>query len=179
MKKEIEKKYRVESLAEIEKKLITLGAEFKGVAQERDIYFNVSGRDSMTTKECLRVRSSSQKQEITYKPPSKRDDRATHFAKQETNLPIKDIDIARDLLICLGNSLLVDFIKDRKYYSLDGTTITLDMLNSRHSFVEIEVESNDEVEAVARIQDVEQLLGLSDDLVEKRPYRDIAMGVDA
>lgn len=179
MIQEIEKKYRVESLEKIEQKLVVLGAEMKGVAQERDIYFNVSGRDSMSTKECLRVRSSSRKQEITYKPPTKINDSVAHFAKKETNLPINDVDTARDLLLCLGNSLLVDFTKDRKYYSLDGVTITLDLLDNRYSFVEIEVEGNDEVEALTRIQNVEQLLGLSGNLVEKRPYRDIAMGVSA
>lgn len=178
MLKEIEKKYRVGNLEEVENKLIALGAELKGVAQEQDVYFNVSGRDSMATKECLRIRNSPKKQEITYKPPTKINDSSTHFAKQETNLPIQDIDMARDFLICLGNSVLVELNKDRKYYSLKGTTVTLDLLNGKYSFVEIEVESNDETEALSRIEQVEHLLGLSGDLIETRPYRDIAMGIE-
>ena len=177
MVKEIEKKYRVENLKEIEKKLISLGAEMKGEAHERDIYFSVSGRDSMATKECLRIRSSPKKQEITYKPPTEANERSTYFAKKETNLSIQDIDVARDLLVCLGNSVLVELVKDRKYYSLAGATVTLDLLNGQYFFVEIEVESDNEIDALARIQHVEQALDLSDDLVETRPYRDIAMGI--
>lgn len=179
MAKEIEKKYQVENLMEVRQKLIALGAKPEGIGQEKDIYFNVSGRDSMTTKECLRIRSSPKKQEITYKPATKANDRATHFAKKETNLPITDIDIARDLLVCLGNSVLVEFIKDREYYSLDGATVTLDLLNNKYSFVEIEVESDNEHEALLCIQRVEESLNLSDDLIETRPYRDIAMGITA
>lgn len=177
MIKEIEKKYRVENLEEVEQKLITLGAKLEGVSQERDIYFNVSGRDSMATKECLRIRSSPKKQEVTYKPPTMAGDTATHFAKKETNLPIKDIDVARDLLVCLGNSVLVELIKDRKYYALNGATVALDLLNGQYSFVEIEVESSDEADALSRIQQIESSLNLSDDFVETRPYRDIAMGL--
>lgn len=175
MLKEIEKKYRVENLDEIEKKLRSVGATLQKEIYERDIYFNVSGRDSMTTKECLRIRVSPAKKEITYKPPTVHEETLTHFAKQETNLSVEDTETARDLLLCLGNSLLVDFTKHRKYYGFDGTTVTLDTLNNKFFFVEIEVESASEENALKQIHAIESMLGLSDEFIETRPYRDIAM----
>jgi len=174
---EIEKKYRVQDINKIEQDLVGLGAVFGKQTQERDIYFNVSGRDSMTTKECLRIRSTNDKKEITYKPPTEKNNQGGHFAKKETNLLIKDVEIAQELLLNLGNSILVDFTKERKYYSLNDVTIALDVLNGAYFFIEIEVESEDEEDAIEKIIKVEELLGLSDDFIEDRPYRDIAMGL--
>lgn len=179
MLKEIEKKYRVDNLRETEQLLIAQGARFVKETRERDIYFNVSGRDSMTTKECLRIRTTTTKTEITYKPPTVADNTDTHFAKRETNLPIHvhDIETAIELLENLGNSILVDLQKNRKYYTLDGVTITVDVLNEKYSFVELEVEDVDEATALTKIQTQAVRLGLSENAVETRPYRDIAMGL--
>ena len=62
-KLEIEKKYyikdgNIESLTEI---LMSAGAEYIGDSKQTDIYFNVPGRDSLTSKECLRIRESEAK----------------------------------------------------------------------------------------------------------------------
>lgn len=177
MLKEIEKKYHVHDLQEIEQKLIAHHAEFIKETFERDIYFNVSGRDSMTSKECLRIRTTPMKTELTYKPPTAIGTEDTHFAKKETNLPIQDVDTAIELLESIGNTLLVDLRKQRKYYELEGVTITLDILNEKYSFVEIEVEAVDESEALGKIHNTADVLQLSEDSVETRPYRDIAMGL--
>jgi len=177
MLKEIEKKYQVHNLQEIEQRLIAHNAEFIKETYERDIYFNVSGRDSMTSKECLRIRTSPTKTELTYKPPTAANNTDTHFAKKETNLPIQDVDTAIELLESLGNSLLVDLRKQRKYYTLDEVTITLDILNEQYSFIEIEVEATNEPEALDKIQHIADILKLSEGSIETRPYRDIAMGL--
>lgn len=177
MLKEIEKKYQVSDLQTIEERLVAQGAQFVKETHERDIYFNVSGRDSMTSKECLRIRTSPTKTELTYKPPTAANSTDTHFAKKETNLPIQDVETAIELLESLGNTLLVDLRKHRKYYTLGDVTITLDMLNEKYSFVEIEVETADEAEALEKIHHIANILNLSEDSIETRPYRDIAMGL--
>lgn len=177
MLKEIEKKYQVDNLEKLEQLLIAQGARFIKESRERDIYFNVSGRDSMTSKECLRIRTTPTKTELTYKPPTALDNTDTHFAKKETNLPIQNVETAIELLESLGNSLLVDLRKYRRYYELEGVTITLDMLNEKYSFVEIEVETADEADALVKIHHIANILNLSEDSIETRPYRDIAMGL--
>lgn len=177
MLKEIEKKFHVVDFREIEKVLLQAGAILDKVTMEQDIYFNVSGRDSMATKECLRIRSTNEKKEITYKPPTLAGQNLAHFAKKETNILVTDINLAKDFLISLGNTILVDFVKHRKYYHLNGVTITLDTLNDRQFFVEIEVESNDESLALEKITEIEKLLTLSPLQIETRPYRDIAMNI--
>ena len=179
MIKEIEKKYRIKDFNEIEKKVLLLGGVLKSEGNEVDIYFNVSGRDSMATKECLRIRSSLSRKEVTYKPPTLEGDKNNkHFAKREINLPIQDVEATVEFLESLGNTLLVKLIKNRKHYIFsENVSVVLDILNDQYFFVEIEVESENEDEALLKIKEVEAQLSLSDEMVETRPYRDIAMGL--
>lgn len=172
--KEIEKKFKVQSFEKIQEVLAENQYIADGSKEERDIYFNVSGRDSMSTKECLRIRDYGYKQEITYKCPTVQEQ--LHFSKEEIDLPITDIDQASRLLLATGNTVLVDFTKSRTLFRKEGVTIALDVLNKNLFFVEIEVMSEDEGNALVLIESVQKILSLTDDMIEKRPYRDIAMG---
>lgn len=178
MKKEIEKKYKVDSHDSIKLKLEELSFVCEGSGSERDIYFNVSGRDSMTTKECLRIRDYGHRQEITYK--GKTEIESGHFAKEEVNLAISDVQNTIKFLLLIGNTLLVDFTKERTTYSFGGVSVLLDTIMSQGvstNFVEVEVLSENEEEALIQIHEVSKNLLLTDEMIEVRPYRDIAMGL--
>lgn len=171
---EIELKYRVSNLKEILETLNKNGAEFKKEKLEKDIYFNVSGRDSYTTKECLRIRSSSDGfAEITYKPPTEAKTKSEHFAKKETNLRISDPSEAELLLSLLGNTILVAVIKKRRYYSLNGCVVCIDEVQNVGHFAEVEVEDDDEERGLTRVKECGLLLGFSNAQIERKPYRDL------
>lgn len=147
---------------------------------EVDVYFNVSGRDSMSTKECLRVRSvlnenrSFESGEITYKPPSTASDK-DFFSKKESNLSISDANMAIKLLESMGNDVLVHVIKDRSYFVIDDCNVVIDIVKNAGVFVEVEVLGLDRDASMQKIQKVAEILNLKDRVIEKRPYRDIVI----
>ena len=178
LEKEIEKKFKVTNLAkgDLIQRLQTLGAKFVERKREKDTYFNVVGRDSLTTKECLRVRETDIFAEITYKPPTEAYQMTQgHFAKKETNVSVADGKNAIALLELIGNEILVVVDKDREYYSLDGCTIAFDVIKDAGLFVEIEVQTDNEQEALRKINAVAERLGLDESMIESLPYRDIVL----
>lgn len=180
-KKEVEMKFFLKNYNEEEfaSLLDSLGAEFVKNKHEKDTYFNVSGRDSLTTKECLRVRETDSLTEITYKPPSDLSlIDVSHFAKLETNLNVSNADEAINLLELLGNTVLVAVDKNRSYYQLGDVTIALDHIKDAGTFVEIEIETEDEVAGLAEVKSLAGKLGLHDDMIEYRPYRDIVLQIE-
>lgn len=177
-KKEIEKKFR---LGDVDKynfiqHLQQLDFQFVDKKKEIDTYFNVAGRDSITTKECLRVRETATCTEITYKPPTENHQLAQkYFSKQETNVSVQDGSKAVALLELIGNDILVIVDKERETYSFDGALILVDFIKGVGLFVEIEIETNDEQMALEKIDSLAQRLGLDDSMVETLPYRDIVL----
>jgi len=172
---EIEKKYRLshEQAATVLRTLKERGV-FKGSDTETDTYFNVGSRDSYTTKECLRIRRRGDEfHEITYKPPTIGDDQLGYFAKEETNMRIQDAIVAKKLLQSLGNTVLVEVEKNRQYFEFEDCTVCFDEIRSAGIFVEIEVEGQDEVDALTKINKCANILGFTDDILERMPYRDI------
>lgn len=173
---EIEIKYNVRkernAIIEIIK---SSGGAYKRAVRETDTYYNVNGRDSIKTKECLRARESSEGfSEITYKPGTIELDNK-HFAKKETNLRVFNLQEAKELLVLLGNTIIVVVEKSREYYQLDKCTICLDYVENVGSFVEIEMESDDKQKALTEIRKCATILGLGDQDVEVMPYRDLVV----
>lgn len=68
---EVEKKYKIDQNRR-EKLINFLNEKAKLIEKkhEVDTYFNIVGRDSLSTKECLRIRETDSFSEITYKPSS-------------------------------------------------------------------------------------------------------------
>lgn len=175
---EIEKKYFLKNYksALLLKKLKNLGAKYVGYNVQRDIYFNVPGRDSLTTRECLRIRESKYKKEITYKPPTKNSDYDNdYFAKKEVDVAIDDIYAAKNLLLDMGCIELATVNKEQKCYRLDKFNIFIDNITNIGLFLEIECigypTSTKKV-----LEDMDGLikrLSLKNFKIENRPYRDI------
>lgn len=178
LKIEIEKKFRLGNTdkASFIHRLQKLDVQFVDKKKEIDTYFTVAGRDSLTTKECLRVRETDTHTEITYKPPTENHQIAhKHFAKKETNVSVQDGKEAVALLELIGNKILVIVGKERETYSFDGGVIVVDFIKDAGLFVEIEIGTNDEQMALKKIDALAQKLGLDDSMIETLPYRDIVL----
>lgn len=177
-KKEVEKKFR---LGNVDKnnfiqRLQKLDVKFVDKKKEIDTYFNVAGRDSLTTKECLRVRETDTYTEITYKPPTQDQQAAqNHFAKKETNVSVQDGKEAVALLELIGNDILVVVDKERETYSFDRGVIVVDFIKGAGLFIEIEIKTDDEQMALETIDSLAQKLGLDESMIETLPYRDIVL----
>ncbi len=179
-KLEIEKKYyikttKIDELTEIIKKS---GAEYEGENKQCDIYFNVPGRDSLTSKECLRIRKSETKIEITYKPPTKDSDMNNgFFAKKEINLAILDEKMAKILLLDIGCTILAEVKKERKCFKLDKFKIFIDNIQSVGLFIEIEImDISDNIQkGISEIDKLMESLKIDDYSIENKSYRDLVI----
>ena len=180
---EIEHKRRLTSnIEDFIKKLEKFGFELQSKLSEIDTYYSRPDVDFMQTVECLRIRQRDGFAEVTYKPATTT---ATHtkndvIIKPETNLPIQpgDAAIAKQLLTSLGMVQLVDVNKYRRSFQSSDfpqATVAIDEIKDAGTFVEVEVLSDDETDALAMINDVETKLGLESAEVVMQPYRDICI----
>ncbi|MBN1969289.1 MAG: class IV adenylate cyclase [Candidatus Delongbacteria bacterium] len=179
-KLEIEKKYYIKdgNIESLKKALMSAGAKYIGDSKQTDIYFNVPGRDSFISKECLRIRESETKKEITYKAPTKNSDiNNGFFAKEEVNLAIQDIEKAKILLLDIGCTVMAEVKKERKRFRLDKFKIFIDNVPNVGLFIEIEIMdfSNNVESGISEIDALMNTLNIGDCIVENKPYRDLVM----
>jgi adenylate cyclase, class 2 len=179
-KLEIEKKYHIKntSVKELSNIIKKAGAVYIGDDNQRDIYFNVTGRDSLVSKECLRIRESATKKEITYKPATKQKDVLNNFfAKKELDLIIENIETAKDLLLAIGCTFLAEVNKERQCYRLDKFNIFIDNVLNTGLFLEIEILDIQEniQKDINAIDKLMLSLNIADYIIENRPYRDIVI----
>lgn len=179
-KLEIEKKYYIKdgNIESLKGVLMSAGAEYIGDSKQTDIYFNVPGRDSLTSKECLRIRESETKKEITYKPPTKNVDMNNgFFAKEEVNLAIQDVETAKVLLLDIGCTVMAEVKKERKRFRLDKFKIFIDNILNVGLFLEIEImDFSDNIESgIKEIDTLMNTFGVINYAVENKPYRDLVM----
>lgn len=182
---EIERKRQLTGDAkELIKQLQDLGFELQSNLREIDTYYSRSDVDFMQTVECLRIRQRDGFAEVTYKPATTA---ATHtkndvIVKPETNLPIQpgDAATAKQLLANLGMVRLVEVNKYRHSFQspdFPQATVAIDEIKDAGTFVEVEVLSDNETDALAMISNIETKLDLESAEVVTRPYRDICMGL--
>lgn len=150
--------------------------------QEVDTYYSRPDIDFMKTVECLRIRERDEFAEITYKPAStdKTQTRDGVTIKPETNLPINasDVVIAKQLLENIGMIKLVEINKLRHTYISDrnpSIAVSIDKIKGAGTFIETEITSTNKSLALKQIDEIEQILNISDLTVVTRPYRDICM----
>ena len=154
---EIEAKLKVDSLAEVERKLAELGADFKAEQLQTDILFDDANTTLTTTDQCLRLRrqlvADSERFFLTYKGAKEKSD----FKKrQEIEIEIIDAESTQKLLSALGYEKALVVEKKRRLWQLGRCAIALDQLPLLGDFVEIEGPNNEE------IADVQQWLGLAE-----------------
>ncbi|MFC7076464.1 class IV adenylate cyclase [Haloarcula halophila] len=137
-------------LATVADRLADLGAERTRTVVQEDTYYDAPHRDFAETDEALRVRRETREgtttARMTYKGPLVDDESKT---RTEVETGVDDGDDADVLFRNLGFDPVATVEKDRRFYSYDGYTVTLDAVEGVGEYVEVEteVESEDAVEA--------------------------------
>jgi len=154
---EIEAKLKVDSLEEIEHRLVELSAGFLEEQLQTDFYFDDTDSTLKNGDKALRLRrqvtDKIEKIILTYKGPKEKD----NFKKrQEIEIEIKDADSTEKLLSALGYKRALVFEKKRRTWQLGNCVVALDELPLLGNYVEIEG-PNDK-----KISDVQKELGLAD-----------------
>jgi adenylate cyclase class 2 len=133
---EVEMKFKIDSITDIEYQLIEKGGKLQKIVQQRDHYFNHPSRDFAITDEAFRIRESAENIILTYKGPKIDLDSKT---RKEYNLELSDMNIAQEILLSLDFKLVAIVAKERKIYLWQDITICLDSIESLGSFLEAEV----------------------------------------
>ena len=176
---EVEIKFRVDDVAELERRLLPLGGTgFEEPVTESDFFFQHPCRNFVQTDECLRLRyralsDGTSEHSLTYKGP--KIDTSTKTRK-EIELPITEPEQWKSLLAALGfhQSASVQKFRRRQRLTVNhrDVNIVLDTLpalpESNRLFVEMETLATEvEVEECRTlILDIAQQLGLSNPIRE-------------
>lgn len=116
--------------------------------QQTDTYYNAPDRDFASTDEALRIREESpeggpDRSLLTYKGPLV--DTASK-TRQEAETGVTDRKAMRAILDGLGYEAAATVRKEREHYELDDCTVTLDSVENLGEFVEVEIETHEEIE---------------------------------
>jgi adenylate cyclase class 2 len=180
MQIEVELKFPVPDLAEVESRLAALGASLSPPAVEIDVYYRHPARDFAATDEALRIRRSGGASYITYKGP-KLD--ATTKTRREIDLPLPGEpagpEAFADLLEALGFSPLAEVRKRRRKAKVPWqgrqVEVSLDYVTQLGAFVELELLTQPEGVEAAK----ECILALADRLQlagsERRSYLELLL----
>jgi adenylate cyclase class 2 len=133
---EVEVKARVESREKLAKKIESLGGRFKREVTQEDVYLMHPCRDLRERDEALRLRREGEECILTFKGR-----RVGNEAKmrEEFEVRVDDFEAIQNIFGQLGFEKLFIINKNRKEFSLDGATISLDSVEGLGEFVEIEV----------------------------------------
>jgi adenylate cyclase class 2 len=132
---EIEVKAKIDSITELEEKILKKGARFRKEVFEHDLYFNHPERDFKKTDEALRIRRVEDRSYLTYKGPKL--DGITK-TREEINVLVDNWESALAILRALGFTRVRSVEKKRRYFTLDNYRIMLDSLEGLGSFIEVE-----------------------------------------
>jgi adenylate cyclase, class 2 len=141
---EVEKKFPVPDLSQVERELDVMGVRVLPPKTEVDLYYQHPSRDFAATDEALRIRRTGKSSWITYKGP--KIDRTTK-TRREIDLPLPEgtggADSWAELLKALGFVPRAEVRKQRRkaHAAWQGTTIevSLDEVDQVGTFVELEI----------------------------------------
>ena len=111
------------------------GAHLSGRYREENYRFNGPGKSTRNTTLRLRVLNGGPHGVLTAKGPAKFDDGVK--TREETEIEVKDVHAALDMLEQLGFRVGWTYPKRRTVWMLDGVAVTLDVLDFGW-FVELE-----------------------------------------
>ncbi|MBT8507290.1 hypothetical protein AZH53_02450 [Methanomicrobiaceae archaeon CYW5] len=134
---EVEVKVRIDHPEGISQKLKEAGGVLLGSSRQDDTYLNAPHRDYARTDEALRIRSTPNGAEITYKGPKLEGMGAK--AREEMNIPIDDPALFIRLFSALGFTPTAQVEKVREEWSYKGTKVSLDRVAGLGTYAEIEV----------------------------------------
>jgi adenylate cyclase class 2 len=144
---ELEVKYYLASLAELEGRLKRLGARLaQPRVHEVNLRFDTPASDLSRSLRVLRLRRDSEAR-VTFKGPGSEVGGAR--LRQELEFTVSDFDTARALFEALGYQVYLMYEKYRTTYELNGVLVTLDEM-PYGSFAEIEGPDGDRIQAAAQ-----------------------------
>jgi adenylate cyclase class 2 len=156
---EVEVKVRADHEA-VESALDAASAEFVDSVVQEDTYYDAPHRNFAETDEALRIRrerdpesdgdadtDSAATTKITYKGPLLE---AESKSREEHETTVADDEAANGIFDGLGFEPAATVRKERRYYRLDGYTVTLDRVDGLGEFVEVETETEDDDIEAAR-----------------------------
>jgi len=153
---EIEAKLKVDSLEQVRRKLVEVGAEFVEERRQVDDHFDDAEGRLRRSGRAFRLRRQVVRGEerffLTFKGPKQR---SNLKKRQEVEVEVEDGDSARKLLSALGYETVVVVEKRRQLWRLGECEVCLDRLPLLGEYVEIEGPGEQE------IVDVQRRLGLS------------------
>jgi len=172
---EVEVKYQVNDLKEIEYHLMGWNAKLVEMVIQRDHYFNHPARDFAQTDEAFRIREEGTEVLLTYKGP-KFDKKSK--TRKEIEIKIPNTEQMFELLDSLGFRKVHVVSKERKIYVLNDIHWSLDLVDSLGSFIELEkiVSTKDEVDsALIAIFEAVESLGLKPKDTIRKSYMELLL----
>ena len=115
--------------------------------EQVDTYYDSPNRDFAETDEALRIRTEQNDGEttrLTYKGPLIEAESKT---REEAETAVDDADALEAILDGLGYEPAATVHKERTRYAYRGYTISLDTVEGLGEFVEVETETEDDVES--------------------------------
>jgi adenylate cyclase class 2 len=180
MQYEVENKFPVAHLSAMERQLSEMGAQFREVIEQVDVYFAHPVRDFAETDEALRIRRVGEMNFVTYKGP--KIDQTTK-TRREIELPlVSGAERVADytaLLVALGFRTVAEVRKRRRGGQLawhDWTVeLALDEVAQLGQFVELEivVEPDRLTDAQTAVRLLAERLGLAQP--ERRSYLELVL----
>jgi adenylate cyclase class 2 len=178
MQYEVEQKFAVADMAELEARLSSLGGVPSAPRWETDQYYNHPARDFAVTDEALRIRRIGDSACLTYKGP-KID--ATTKTRRELEIPLEAGDLADwiDLFQTLGFRPVGEVRKRRRKvfvaWQQRRVEVSLDEVDDVGQFVELELIAGESEVAAARdcLAALAQRLALG--LGERRSYLELKL----
>lgn len=146
--KEIEVKILNVNKKEVEKKLLTLGAEKSFEDYIEAIYYNLDHKNKENKKTSLRLRKKGKQIELTFKNRLK-----TKTVKicEETEVNVSDFENMKLILKNLGYKIKTELKKHRTEYKLKNISFELDTYINEPTLLEIEAPDKKTLEKYVKI----------------------------
>lgn len=178
---EVEVKLPIYRRSITERGLVEAGFEAGDLVEESDVYYTAGFHDFIKLDEALRIRTSRNltRQEavsyLTFKG-KKLDD--VSMTRLELETTVGDGTVADAILSALGFEALFPVKKLRQYYHRGRVTACLDQVSDLGSFLELEVQTEEEAGREEALDEIRQILaGLGSDMSEttRRSYLSMLM----
>lgn len=155
---EIEIKFYVKNLSEIERRLIAAGAKLSQArVLETNLRFDTQEFDLTRAFQVLRLRMDTAAR-LTFKGPAKT--RQGIKAREEIEMEVSDFRKAKQLLEALGYQVTVIYEKYRSIYDLDHAHVALDEM-PYGNFVEIEGPNEEKIQQLSEALELNQELSVA------------------
>ena len=167
---EIEIKSPCEDLDGVERRLLELGAGFRGETAQADLYLSHPCRDFARTDEALRLRREGDGATLHYKGP--KIDAGTK-SREEIGMSLGEPDAMMSILDRLGFRPVAEVRKVRRNYGIGNIEVPLDRVSGLGGFVELEVQDLPVEEGRRMLFSLLAELGL--ERTERRSYLELLL----